>query len=212
MPAGPGGRHIEIGTLISVTATTSSPKLASLVADRIIDDVAALGWPEGDVVGSESDLLDRYGVSRAVLREAVRVLEHRHVARMRRGPGGGLVVMAPSVDSATDAVCVHLVYERAGIDEVIAARLVLEELAAGLAAQRIDDHGAASLHELVDEEARGLVRDHRALHNLVATRSGNPALAFVVDLLNRMTLRYVLATSRLSRGSAAESHLSLIHI
>ena len=64
-----------------------------VVADRILGDIAEEGWPEGEVVGSEAELLERYGVSRAVFREAVRLLEHLQVARMRRGPGGGLVVL-----------------------------------------------------------------------------------------------------------------------
>ena len=49
----------------------------------------------GDLVGTEPELIEREGVSRALLREAVRLLEHHHIARMRRGPGGGLFVMAP---------------------------------------------------------------------------------------------------------------------
>ena len=50
----------------------------------------------GELVGTESELIEREGVSRALLREAVRLLEHHQIARMRRGPGGGLFVMAPS--------------------------------------------------------------------------------------------------------------------
>ena len=69
---------------------------ATVTAGRIVDDVVALGWPIGTVLGSESDLLERYGVSRAVFREAVRLVEHQQVASMRRGPGGGLVVSEPS--------------------------------------------------------------------------------------------------------------------
>src|SRR4051812_32028391 len=66
-----------------------APKLASVVAQRIEDDIVASGWPEGQVLGSETDLLERFGVSRAVVREAVRIIEHTGAARMRRGPGGG---------------------------------------------------------------------------------------------------------------------------
>ena len=64
-------------------------KLARRAADRIISEVVARGWPVGEVLGSEVELLERYGLSRAVFREAVRIVEHLQVARMRRGPGGG---------------------------------------------------------------------------------------------------------------------------
>ncbi len=58
----------------------SNAKRAAKVADLIIEDVMALGWPVGDVLGSETDLLERYQVSRAVFREAVRLVEHQQVA------------------------------------------------------------------------------------------------------------------------------------
>lgn len=99
--------------------------LAATVAERIVGDVARLGWPEGRMLGSEPELLARYGVSRAVLREAVRLVEHRQVARMRRGAHGGLVVTAASVGPAAEAVAVRLLYVGAGADEVAAARSVL---------------------------------------------------------------------------------------
>ena len=58
----------------------SSAKRAAKVADRIVEDVMALGWPVGQVLGSETELLERYQVSRAVFREAVRLVEHQQVA------------------------------------------------------------------------------------------------------------------------------------
>ena len=65
----------------------SNAKRAAKVADLIVEDVMALGWPVGEVLGSEAELLERYHVSRAVFREAVRLVEHQQVARTRRGPG-----------------------------------------------------------------------------------------------------------------------------
>lgn len=99
--------------------------LAATVAERIVGDVARLGWPEGRMLGSEPELLARYGVSRAVLREAVRLLEHRQVAHMRRGARGGLVVTAASVEPAAEAMAVRLLHAGAGADEVAAARRTL---------------------------------------------------------------------------------------
>ena len=197
------------------TGTGSGSKLAATVADRIVGDIARLGWPEGEVVGSEQDLLERYGVSRAVFREAVRLVEHKQVARMRRGPGGGLVVTAPSVGSLADAVSVHLVYVGAEIDETFEARLALEGTAAELAPGRLDASGVAALRELACHERDGTVGDHRELHRLVAALTGNPALELFVDLLNRVTLLYLprdatftpetLARSAVAHGAIARA-------
>ncbi|HET6948855.1 MAG TPA: FCD domain-containing protein [Acidimicrobiales bacterium] len=180
-------------------------KLAATVADRIVDDIAALGWPEGDVVGSEPELLARYGVSRAVFREAVRLVEHKQVARMRRGPGGGLVVTPPSVHSVADAVSVYLAYVGAEIDEVFEARLALEETAAQLAPERLDEPGIAALRALVAGEHDHTVDDPREMHRLVAALTGNPALELFVDLLNQVSLLYLPRSARLGPSTLAAS-------
>ncbi|HVX18248.1 MAG TPA: FCD domain-containing protein [Acidimicrobiales bacterium] len=180
--------------------------LAAVVADQIVGDIAARGWPQGEIIGSEADLLDRYQVSRAVLREAVRLLEHLHVAEMRRGPGGGLHVVAPSVDSVTDAVSVYLYYVGAEIDEVFDARLLLEETAAELAPQRMTETDLAALRGLVDDERTGRLVDPRELHRLVAKASANPALEFFVDLLNRVATLYLPGTPTFAKRTIVASH------
>jgi len=83
--------------------TDPDAKLAASVARRILGDVVDRGWPVGQVLGSQAELIERYGVSRAVFREAVRLVENQQVATMRRGPGGGLVVTEPTVDAIIDA-------------------------------------------------------------------------------------------------------------
>src|ERR1700729_1870674 len=120
---------------------TDAPKAkrASKVADRIIKDVIADGWPVGQILGSEADLPARYQVRRAVFREAVRLVEHQQVARTRRGPGGGLVVTEPTVDAVIDAVVLYLYRAEATLAEIFEARIILEELACQLAAERTDE-------------------------------------------------------------------------
>ena len=77
------------------SAPRDNAKLAEHVAAQIRGDIIAKGWPVGQVLAAEPELIERYGVSRSVLREAVRIVEYLGVARMRQGPGGGLVVTTP---------------------------------------------------------------------------------------------------------------------
>src|SRR6202167_146413 len=118
---------------------TDAPKAkrASKVADQIIKDVIAGGWQVGQILGSAAGPLARYQVSRAVFREAVRLVEHQQVARTRRGPGGGLVVTEPTVDAVIDAVVLYLHRVDARLDEVFEARIALEEIASELAPERL---------------------------------------------------------------------------
>ena len=105
----------------------ANAKRAAKVADLMIEDVMSMGWPVGQVLGSEAELLERYQVSRAVFREAVRLVEHQQVARTRRGPGGGLVITEPTVGAVTDAVVLYLHRVDATLDEIFEARIVLEQ-------------------------------------------------------------------------------------
>lgn len=143
----------------------------------------ATGWLVDEVLGSEAELLERYGVSRAVFREAVRLVEHQQVARTRRGPGGGLVVTEPTVDAVSEAVVLYLHRVDATLDEVVEARILLEGMATRLAAQRLDDDDCVALGAFADDA--GQRTDARALHRLIARASKNPALELFIDVLDK---------------------------
>jgi DNA-binding FadR family transcriptional regulator len=162
-------------------------KLATQVARRIEADVLRRGWPVGESLGSEPQLRERFGVSRAVLREAVRLLEHHQVARMRRGPGGGLFVTAPDAAPATGAVVIYLEYVGTGVDDLMHARALVEPLAAQLAAERISEEGIERLRAGLDADGAGT---RGRLDVLLAGLSGNPVLELFVEVLTRLTDRY----------------------
>jgi DNA-binding FadR family transcriptional regulator len=167
-------------------------KLAAQVARRIEADVVQRGWPVGDSLGSEPELRDRHGVSRSVLREAVRLVEHHQVARMRRGPNGGLFVIAPDAQPAARAMVIYLEYVGTSIDGLMQARRLLEPLAAAMAAQRISEDGILLLRRTLqtdtDDPAR---RGAEALHAVLGELSGNAVLRLFIDVLTRLTSRYV---------------------
>jgi DNA-binding FadR family transcriptional regulator len=173
-------------TTTSPVPTETESTLAASVARQILTDVVDRGWPVGEVLGSQAALIERYGVSRAVFREAVRLVENQQVATMRRGPGGGLVVTEPTLDAIIDAAVLYLHRANTRLDEVFEARIVLEVIAAELATERLTDEDAATLRTLEEGE----VRDHRALHARLAALTHNPALELFVDILNRVAFLY----------------------
>jgi len=172
--------------VVPAAGASTDSKMAATVARRILTDVVERGWPVGEVLGSQAELMERYGVSRAVFREAVRLVENQQVASMRRGPGGGLVVTEPTVDAIIDAAVLSLHRANTRLHEVFEARIVLEVIAAELATERLTADDAAALRALEDEE----VRDHRALHARLAALTHNPALELFVDILNRVAFLY----------------------
>jgi DNA-binding FadR family transcriptional regulator len=182
-----------------------SAKRAAKVADRIVEDVMALGWPVGQVLGSESELLERYQVSRAVFREAVRLVEHQQVARTRRGPGGGLVVTEPMVSAVTEAVVLYLHRVDARLDEIFEARIILEEIAGQLASERSDERDLEALRAFAQRDPVQPEHDPRELHTLIAEISRNAGLALFVEVLNRVAMLYSPDWQRLGTGVEKES-------
>ncbi|MFQ6396267.1 FadR/GntR family transcriptional regulator [Nocardia sp. KC 131] len=178
-------------------------KLAAQIAHRIEATVMRRGWPVGESLGSEVDLREGFGVSRAVLREAVRLVEHHQVARMRRGPNGGLFVCAPDAGPATRAIVIYLEYVGTSVTDLLQARLLLEPIAAGLAADRITEDGINKLRAILDDELTHQddpsIASQDPLHPALGQLSGNPVLHLFIDVLTRLTARYAHTSRRIAK-------------
>jgi DNA-binding FadR family transcriptional regulator len=178
-------------------------KLAAQVATRIEADILAAGWPVGRVLGSESELRERYGVSRAVFREAIRLVEHHEVATMRRGPSGGLVVKVPDSRPLTTAMVIYLEHMGATVADILSVRLLLEPLAARLAAERTGEEGIAVLRSALEEEPlRETYGLHDLLHSTVGRLSGNAPLQLFIDVLVELTGRYAQVPPPVAQAEA----------
>jgi DNA-binding FadR family transcriptional regulator len=154
--------------------------VARAIEDRIIE----LGWPVGRLIGSEQSLMAEHDASRGVLREAVRLLEHHGTARMRRGPGGGLVIQAPTPYAVRRASSLLLQYQQAGLTELMEARAALELSCLDVVAERIKDpEVSAHLIETLESEANPASRDSASFHHELAALSGNPALRLFTQTL-----------------------------
>ena len=183
-------------------------KLATRVAGRIEAEIVRRGWPAGQSLGSEVELREHYGVSRAVLREAVRLIEHHQLARMQRGPGGGLLVVTPDAGPATRASVIYLEYLGTSVEDMLAARLLLEPLAVQLAAERITEDGITLLRRTLDAEAERSEPEmwsHDPLHAVLGELSGNPVLRLFIDVLTRLTNRHAQLVQELPPGELAAS-------
>jgi DNA-binding FadR family transcriptional regulator len=190
----------------SVDGVNGGTKLAEVVSNKIQMNIIDRGWPVGDVIGSEADLLAEYRVSRAVLREAVRLLEHDNVAYMRRGPGGGLVVAEPDPAPVTLAAAVYLRYKSVGVAELFEARIALESAAVRAAVERIDEYGVNRLREALAYEEGFTERADATIHDfhlVVAELSDNPALELFSDALTKLSAAGFLGTRAMFDRHAA---------
>lgn len=177
---------------VSPNAGGDRRKLGARIAGQIESEIRRNGWPVGEVLGSEAQLIERFGVSRAVLREAVRILESHHVARMRRGPNGGLIVTAPDMAVVQASAALFLDYVRVSQDDLFEVRSALELACIRQVVDRLDETIIERLRSAIADEGSqladvGLSASQPDLHVLIAEVSGNPALWLFVDVLTRLT-------------------------
>ena len=83
-------------------------KASLVIADDIRRRIARGELQAGEALPVEAELTEQVGVSKGVLREALRILETEGLVEVRRGLGGGPTVRHPSISKAADAMGVYL--------------------------------------------------------------------------------------------------------
>ncbi|MCU1482188.1 MAG: FadR family transcriptional regulator [Subtercola sp.] len=170
----------------------SHPKMAEELAYKLESLVMERGWPIGQILGSEPELIEQFGVSRAVFREAVRIVEHHGAARMRRGPKGGLIVTAPDLRAVQRPTTLWLDYANVSTSDLYTVRSTLEMTCVGIVAANLTESGAAELRAVLESERSADLEGIREgashqLHVTIARLSGNPALLLFVETLAFLT-------------------------
>jgi DNA-binding FadR family transcriptional regulator len=205
--------HDVVGPLPPTRAITPRPrKLAEQVARAVRDDIEAARWPVGANLGSETEVLERYGVSRAILREAVRILEHHGMVRTKRGPNGGIIVTAPDGDATVRAARLVLEHERVAGAHLLAVREVLDLETARWAAGRATADGAALMLATVGPILDGAdLLDARAswfvdVMQAIARSTGNPIVPMFQRVIGELLPRHLgmASVSARRRREAAE--------
>jgi DNA-binding FadR family transcriptional regulator len=176
--------------------TTSGPaRRAEEVAELLTEQIRAQGWPVGENLGSEAQLMARFGVGRNVLREALRLLARDGLADMRTGRSGGLVVTAPDPSPVARVLEHYMTAHGVDVRHVLEAKHAVELTCVRLACERLDEQGEARLRAAVAYEqtvpAAGSdeVVDLN-VHILIAELTGNPAFHVFVEALTRLSLDF----------------------
>src|SRR6516164_1602600 len=155
------------------------------VSSRIVDQVrAALFRGElkpGDVLGSETDLARKFGVSRVPVRDAFKTLQALGIVEVKMGANGGARIAAGDPNRFADALAVQLKLVGIGIEEMFDAQIAIEVMATELAAKR------ASTADLT--KLRSILRDLQAMSQkpfsaLSAARFTETAMHFHAALVD----------------------------
>lgn len=153
-------------------ARTKVPKASSILADELRTTIVRGKLRPGDPFLSEAELIEKYGLSRATVREGLRLLEADGLIVSRRGPGGGLRVGRLDLQSTVRTIAMHLARSEATLGDMFTFRRLIESETARLAAENATDEQRALLEAAVAENPHPLpqVID---FHDLIAECTGN---------------------------------------
>jgi GntR family transcriptional repressor for pyruvate dehydrogenase complex len=161
------------------------PRLSDKVADLMLDRILSRRLEVGDRLPSERELGEQFGVSRTVVREAVRVLVAKGVIEVRSG--SGLRVAAVDAAAVTESMSLFLRGGWLDFEKVHEVRALLEVHVAGLAAERAtqaDLDRMRVVHERMKGETGGVeaaARDDLELHRAIARATQNELYLLLMD-------------------------------
>lgn len=168
----------------------SAPTRAEQLTDRLLAEIITRDSPVGTHLGTEGELLKRHGVSRGLLREAIRPLERLGVVAMQRGRHSGLKVSEPNPQAIVKSAVLYLAHSKLGQAEAFEVQSALELEAAALIALLPGDAHTAAVARMTSlvEGFRGathaaLIGHVRAFYVALAQTTGNPIVSLFMTIL-----------------------------
>lgn len=161
-------------------------------ARQMIREALWRGLVPGDRLASEPVLLNYFEISRASLREALRVLSFLGAVDVRSGPGGGAQIAMPQSRIVASALAMALQFRSTTLRTLMEAREAMEPAIASLAATRRKDQDLAALEGCLQRlagaaEAEDIRRENHRFHQLIATAGGNEVFGLLIPALTSMS-------------------------
>jgi DNA-binding FadR family transcriptional regulator len=187
------------------------------VADQLRELIVSGDLARGERLPNETVLAREFGVSRATVREALRLLTAQSLIRTAKGAGGGTYVTLPTVDHVSQflnsALNLLAAAEHVSLDELLEAREALEVPATRLAALRRSDNAIAELHATIPPDPHELGPTEQFVYNAdfhtsVIAASGNAFLMMAAQPLFTILQKNL---ARSSLGSRFHKGINVQH-
>jgi DNA-binding FadR family transcriptional regulator len=183
------------------------------IADELAGTIYQGELKPGDRLPTEQELSERFGVSRVVIREALRYLEQQGLVFVKRGYGGGNFVAMPNSRPVQETLMAMLRTGQLSMQDLTEARSIYEPKVARLAALRINDQELAKVAEVIQRQETALETGQQEefnlrFHQLVAEATHNPALVMAMNSIVNILLPEVrsLELDRLTQQSIVDYH------
>src|SRR5246500_5492340 len=165
------------------------PKASDVLARELRERTLSGERAEGIALPAERELVKQTQMSRATVREALRILEVQNLVQARAGRAGGAFVQRPTTKSMASSVSMLIRGQRIKLADLMETREALEPFCAELAARNRADEDLAELDRaneaIADPEAdlTQFLRSNLDWHVGVAAASHNELLTgFMIAL------------------------------
>lgn len=153
-------------------------------------------YPTGALLPSETELARQLGVSRPVVREALRSLQSNGFVEIKRGIKGGAFVRDALRLPLFDDFASFIRYRRFRVDHLAQARLLVEPEVCRLAAKNASRQEIQEMKDLVQHYAGVKNADEKDLlyslfHRLVGRACGNPIYALLIENIMDFTEGFI---------------------
>ena len=172
------------------------PKAAELVSNHLRSQIVRGELREGSALAPERELIERFGVSRPTLREAIRILESEGLVNIQRGARGGAIVQIPTVRTATRYVSLVLQANGTTLIDIHRVHRLIEPTAARVVAEQFSRSAATVLHEAI-EHCRAVFDNNYAFgvataefRNKLIELTQIPTLSLLMSMTNDIYQRY----------------------
>lgn len=177
-------------------------KISENVAREILRDIRGQGMKVGDVLPAEAVMLERFGIGRSSLREALRILEVNGLISIKTGPGGGPIVAATDAESFGRVWSMHLQSVDTTYRELLESWSELESALARRAAELKSSAPAEVVRNSAVFTDREAMLDDlryaavtREFHSAICHAGKNPVLALSAISIQSIWSRQVASVS-----------------
>lgn len=146
MPDSQQERESTVNTVLISDNGARSVELAEILQDRIIQGELSVG----ESLPAERDLMVQYSVSRATVREALRMLGAKGLIEVRRGRRGGSYIRPPNGDAISQSLDLFIQGHDVRFCDLLAVREAIEPVAAAQAAQFRTPQDIEHIYEILD--------------------------------------------------------------
>jgi DNA-binding FadR family transcriptional regulator len=166
------------------------PKASDLLASELRERILNGELVEGTLLPAERDLVIQMRMSRATVREALRILEVQNLIRVKAGRAGGAFVQRPNTKSMANSVSMLIRGRRIQLVDLMETRQALEPFCAEVAARNRTDDDLTAL-----ERANEAIADPQAGLNQFLQANLDWHVGVAVAGHNQLLIGFMVALS-----------------